>query len=132
MNFKDKLDSLVEVMVEFSEPSGSNIEWYESIDYWNRYTWSMVRNYHYAKGESPIIKENVEVLKAKVIEIKTEEALKRFREAGSQPSYSNIGLWKLKEFMESGQYTHVFILGIGELDDKQVLEFKDWLDERLA
>lgn len=130
MNFKEKLDSLVRPMVEVSEPSRNDIEWYPSLDYFNRYMWSMVRNYHYKKGEKPIIEENVDAMMSRVLEL-DDVSLQRFRDRGSNPSYTNIGLWKLKEFMDSGNYTHVFVGGIGELDDEQVVEFKEWLDERL-
>lgn len=132
MNFKEKLDSLVKVMVEFSDPTGVNVEWYESIDYWENFMWSMVRNHNYTEGESVNIKENVETLKASVIDLSDEDSLKRFRSAGSIPSYMNRGLWKLKQFMDSEDYTHVFIYGIGELDNSQIEEFKIWLNERIS
>ncbi len=132
MNFKEKLDSLVKPMAEFSEPSGNDVEWYQSVDYWNRYMWSMVRNYHYAEGESPIIKENVDALQSRIIDLSSENELKRFRAQGSNPSYTNIGLWKIKEFLDKGDYTHIFVYGIGELDEEQAKEFKEWIDERLS
>lgn len=130
MNFKEKLDSLVRSMVEVSEPSRSDIEWYPSLDYFNRYMWSMVRNYHYKEGERPIIEENVDALMSRVLDL-DEVSLERFRSRGSNPSLTNIGLWKLKEFIDSSNYTHVFVGEIGELDETQVLEFKEWLDERV-
>ena len=130
MDFKEKLDSLVKVMVEFSDPDRINIEWYESVKYWQEYQWSMVMNHTFKEGEEVYIEKGVETLKASVIDLTDPKSLERFRAAGSNPTYHNIGLWRLKEFIDGGNYTHIFIYGIGELDSRQMEEFKEWLEEK--
>lgn len=132
MEFKEKLESLTKKMVEVSDPKGINIEWYESVSFWNDYLWSMVRNYDYSSGESVAIRKNVDTLKARVLDLSDEASLKRFRDAGSRLSCFNIGLWKLKEFLDGGDYTHVFIEGIGELDAAQIAELKEWLADKVC
>lgn len=131
MSLKEKLDKTVKTMVEFSDPNGINIEWYEDVDTFNRYQWSMVRNHDYRDGKKVIIKEGVETLRASILDFSDERGLELFRNAGSKPSYMNTGLWKLKNIIDSGKYTHVFIYGIGELNEAEVKEFTEWLNDRV-
>lgn len=131
MSLAEKLDNTVKTMVEFSDPDGINIEWYEDRETFHRYQWSMVRNHDYRKGREIKVTEGVETLLASILDLRDEKALKIFRDTGSKPSYMNTGLWKLKKIIDSGEYSHIFVYGIGELDEEETKEFIEWISKRV-
>jgi len=126
MDLKDMLENLTDVQIEISDLDNLNVEWYEDFEEWNNCIWSWVN-----KREPYKTRENILTMKASILEIKDEITLKRFRDAGSRPTYHHISLEKLKYFIDGGNYTHVFIYGIGELSENQVAELHKWISVKL-
>jgi len=126
MDFKDMLENLTKVKIEISDLDNLNVEWYDDLQQWNNCIWSWVN-----KREPYKTRENILTIKASILEIEDEVTLKRFRDAGSKPTYHYISLEKLKYFMDAGNYTHVFIYGIGELNKDQVAELQEWISRKL-
>ena len=126
MNFRIELEHLTKLKLEISDLKNLNIEWYDDLTEWKNCIWSWVN-----KLEPYKTRESIATLKASILELEDNVTLQRFRDAGSKPTYHYISLEKLKYFLDKGNYTHIFLFGIGELDKKQVLELHLWIKEKL-
>lgn len=126
MTLIKKLDSLVKVKMEISDLNDLNTEWYDNLEEWQNCIWSWVN-----KLEPYKTRNNVLTLKASILEIRDEKSLKRFRDFGSKPTYHYISLEKIRDYMDNSSYTHIFIYGIGELNNEEIKDFYFWLSMKL-
>jgi len=122
MDFRDTLDNLTKVKIEVSDLKDLNVEWYDDLSEWDNCMWSWV-----FRRKPYKVRENILTIKASILDLGDESSLKRFRDTGSKPTYHYISLEKLKLFLDSGRYTHVFIFGIGELSKVQTAELHEWI-----
>jgi len=125
MNFVDMLENFSKVKIEVSDLRNLNVEWYDDLNEWDNCMWSWV-----FRREPYKVKEDVLTIKASILDLSDKQSLKRFRKAGSKPTYHFISLEKLLYFMNNSKYTHIFIYEIGELNQAQISILHDWIVQK--
>lgn len=127
MGFKDKLDEMVRTNIEVSDLNRINVEVYSSIDNWKNHMYTFVN-----EREPYQIRENVKTISVSMLNIDDEDSIKRFRDKGSKTTFYEISLDSIKRRLDKGSYSHIFVEKIGELNESQVAELKEWIEEKLS
>lgn len=118
-------DKMIRLSTEVSDTKCINTEWYESLDYWNNYLWTLVN-----KQEPYKVKENVPTISARVVELSDDKD--HFDKNIDDPSCFHISLEKLYYLLTETSYTYVFLEGVGKLDYENLEELKVWLKEKIS
>lgn len=116
---KIDFDNMVRLSTEVSDIRDINTEWYESLDYWNDYLWTLVN-----KQEPYKVRENIPTISARVIEQLDDKEIK-------DPSCFHISLEKLYYLLTETPYTSVYLEEVGKLDKENIENLKNWLKEKV-
>jgi hypothetical protein len=125
MSFRDDLDRLAVKVVQVKDLTNGTTEWFESVDDWKNQLWTLVNE---LRPHS--IEEDVDGIRGSVLDLSDEKSLVRFRSYGSRSTLYFMSLERLGYLLENTRFTHVFIKGIGELTDSQIMELREWIGEK--